>query len=169
MAPKATETDAVTTVTAEETTGTDLVVSDYSKNVRAEISAFSTGDTGIMSTFTGDDFFSVARNQLAATSGSAPIADHLKETILLDNWVIQPVEIADENGELQQTARVTLVDTTNGKSYHATGMTLVNSLKSIVAALGGRLPAEWPEPLPVKVVESRTRKGFKFFDLQVVL
>jgi hypothetical protein len=169
MAPKATETVETPAVVTENAPGTDLVVSDFSKNVRAEISSFATGDTGIMSTFTGDDFFQVAKSQLAATSGSEPIADHLKETILLDNWVIQPVEIADENGELQQTARVTLVDTTNGKSYHATGMTLVNSLKSIVAALGNRLPSEWPEPLPVKVVESRTRKGFKFFDLQVVL
>jgi len=48
-------------------------------------------------------------------------------------------------------------------------MPLVNALKSIVSALGGRLPAEWPEPLPIKVVEGKSRKGFKFFDVVVVL
>jgi hypothetical protein len=168
MATQATET-AVSTVEAPVTPGTDLEVSNFASNVAAEIASFASGSTGIMSTFTGDDFFEVAKTQLGYSSASEPIADHLKETILLDNWVIQPVEIADENGELQQTARVTLVDTTNGKSYHATGMTIVNALKSIVAALGGKLPSEWPAPLPIKVVESRTRKGFRFFDVQVVL
>jgi len=176
MAPKATETvDAVTDVTTPaDVNAAEVVAYDgdnsAATNVKAEIAEFRSGDAGIMSTFTGDDFFAIAKAQLAATSDSLPIADHLKETILLDNFVIQPVEIPDEKtGELHQSARVTLVDSTNGKSYHGTSMALVNSLKQIVAALGNRLPAEWPEPLPVKIVEERTRANYRFFKIVVVL
>lgn len=162
--PKATET-----IVDEIVPSTELEVSNYSSDPHTEIQSFTGGNTGIMSTFTGDDFFQTAKAQLGATSSSLPISDHLKETILLDNWVLTPIEIADEQGELHKSVRVTLVDSTNGKSYHGTGMPLVNALKSIVSALGGRLPAEWPEPLPIKVIEGKSRKGFKFFDVQVVL
>lgn len=164
--PKATE--AVTDV-QPSTEIVELEQSNYASDPHTEIQSFTGGNTGIMSTFTGDDFFQTAKAQLGATSSSLPISDHLKETILLDNWVLTPIEIADEQGELHKSVRVTLVDSTNGKSYHGTGMPLVNALKSIVSALGGRLPAEWPEPLPIKVIEGKSRKGFKFFDVQVVL
>lgn len=161
---------------ATETT-TDVVEYDNTaaSNVKAEIAEFRSGDSGIMSTFTGDDFFQVAKAQLAATSSSLPISEHLKETILLDNFVIQPVEIpvtdnkGQTTGELSQSARVTLVDSTNGKSYHGTSMALVNSLKQIVAALGGRLPQDWAEPLPIQIEEERSRAGFRFFKIVVVL
>ena len=166
MANKATESvEAVSTDVA-------IVESDNSasSNVKAEIAEFRSGNSGIMSTFSGDDFFTVAKAQLAATSDSTQISEILGQTILLDNFVIQPVEIPDEKtGELHQSARVTLVDSTNKKSYHGTSMALVNALKQIVAALGDRLPAEWPEPLPVKVVEERSRAGFRFFKIVVVL
>jgi hypothetical protein len=168
----ATATKAPETVVSDIQPSTDLVeleASNYSTDPHQEIQRFTGGNTGIMSTFTGDDFFQTAKTQLAATSGSVPLGDHLKETILLDNWVLTPIEIADDNGELHKSVRVTLVDSTNGKSYHGTGMPLVNALKGIVSALGGKLPAEWPEPLPIKVIEGKSRKGFKFFDVQVVL
>jgi len=166
-APKATE--AVTDI-APSTELVELEASNYSSDPHQEIQRFTGGNTGIMSTFTGDDFFQTAKAQLGATSSSLPISDHLKETILLDNWVLTPIEIVDDKtGELMKSVRVTLVDSTNGKSYHGTGMPLVNALKSIVSALGGKLPAEWPEPLPIKVIEGKSRKGFKFFDVQVVL
>jgi hypothetical protein len=156
----------------ETATSTEIAEFDSSAatDVRSEIAAFRSGDAGIMSTFTGDDFFQVAKAQLAATSASLPINEHLKETILLDNFVIQPVEIPNEKtGELSQSARVTLVDSTNGKSYHGTSMALVNSLKQIVAALGNRLPGEWAEPLPIQIVEEKSRAGFRFFKIVVVL
>ena len=164
---------------ANETATTDIEVAEFdssaASNVKAEIAEFRSGDSGIMSTFTGDDFFQVAKAQLAATSSSEPISEHLKETILLDNFVIQPVEIpvtdakGNNTGELSQSARVTLVDSTNGKSYHGTSMALVNSLKQIVAALGNRLPGEWAEPLPIQIVEEKSRAGFRFFKIVVVL
>jgi len=148
---------------------TELEVSNYSSDPHTEIQQFSSGNTGIMSTFTGDDFFQTAKAQLNATSSSLPLDENLGKTILLDNWVLTPIEIADEQGELHKSVRVTLVDTTNKKSYHGTGMPLVNALKGIVSALGGKLPAEWPEPLPIKVVKGKSRKGYQFFDVQVVL
>ena len=163
--------------TEQATVSTDLVEFDStaSSNVKAEIAAFESGDTGIMTTFRGDDFFQVAKAQLAATSGSVPISDNLGQVILLDNFVIQPVEMpavdakGNNTGELIESARVTLVDSTNGKSYHGTSMALVNSLKQIVAALGKRLPAEWAEPLPIRVEEEKSRAGYKFFKIVVVL
>lgn len=163
--------------TEQAPVSTDIVEFDSSasSNVRSVIAAFEEGDTGIMTTFRGDDFFQVAKAQLAATTGSEPISDHLGETIMLDNFVIQPVEMpavdakGQPTGELLQSARVTLVDSTNKKSYHGTSMALVNGLQQIVAALGKRLPAEWAEPLPVKVVEEKSRQGYKFFNIVVVL
>lgn len=170
MATKATETVNTPEAHVPGTDIAELEQSNYSSDPHKEIQSFTGGNTGIMSTFTGDDFFQVAKAQLGATSSSLPISDHLNTTIMLDNWVLTPIEIADDQtGELMKSVRVTLVDSTNGKSYHGTGMPLVNALKSIVSALGGKLPAEWPEPLPIKVVESRSRKGYKFFDVQVVL
>ena len=155
-----------------EVTGTEIAEFDSSAatDVKAEIAAFRSGDAGIMSTFTGDNFFEVAKQQLAATSNSTPLSDALGTTILLDNFVIQPVEIPNEKtGELSQSARVTLVDSTNGKSYHGTSMALVNSLKQIVAALGNRLPSDWAEPLPIQVQEEKSRAGYRFFKIVVVL
>jgi len=163
----------------ESTVGTDVELIDTdnssASNVKAEIASFISGDTGIMTTFSGDDFFQVAKAQLAATSGSVPLDDHLGKTILLDNFVIQPVEIpatdakGNFTGELNQSARVTLVDSTNKVSYHGTSMALVNSLKQIVAALGNRLPADWAEPLPIQITRESARSGFKFFKITVVL
>jgi len=160
------------TQATEAPVSTELVEFDgsASSDVRAEIAAFEAGDPGIMSTFSGDDFFQVAKEQLAATSNSLPINEHLKETILLDNFVIQYVEIPNEKtGELSKSARVTLVDSTNKKSYHGTSMALVNSLKQIVAALGKKMPKDWAEPLPIQVVEEKSRAGFRFFKIVVVL
>jgi hypothetical protein len=167
MAPvKATETVETPSAEVEVFEGD----SSASTDVKLAIQEFRSGDAGIMSTFTGDDFFSVAKEQLAATSNSIPISDHLKETILLDNFVIQPVEIPNEKtGELSQSARVTLVDSTNKKSYHGTSMALVNSLKQIVAALGNRLPGDWAEPLPIQIQEEKSRSGYRFFKIVVVL
>lgn len=171
MATKANET--------VEAASTDIELVDVdgsaTRNVKAEIAEFRSGDSGILSTFVGDDFFQVAKLQLAATSGSDPLDEHLGETIMLDNFVIQPVEIpatdqrGNFTGELNQSARVTLVDSTNGKSYHGTSIALVNSLKQIVAALGDRMPKDWAEPLPIKVTREKARSGFQFFKITVVL
>lgn len=166
MATKATETAPAETTEVELFDGDSSATSD----VRKEIAEFKTGDVSIYSTFRGDDFFATARAQLAATSTSLPLSEHLNETILLDNYVLQAVEIPDEKtGELQESIRVTLADSTNGKSYHATSVALARGIKGIVNALQGKEPSEWPEPLPVQVREERSRKGYRFMNIVVVL
>ena len=178
MASKATE--ATTPVVADEDVTAEGIVtgavelyegdSTTTDNSLSIIEGFKTGNAPIHSSFRGDDFFEVAKAQLGAMSNSKPLADHLGTTIQLDNYVLQAVEIPDtETGEIHKSVRVTLSDSTNGVSYHASSVALAQGLQGIVNALQGKEPHEWPAPLPVKVIEERTRKGFRFMKIVVVL
>lgn len=132
-------------------------------SLRSELASMSAGDVGVYSTFKGEDF-DTRKKVLAALTDTAPVSDHLGKTIKLANVIAQSVEVADDNGVLNESVRVVLVDEA-GASYAALSDGLFRSIRNIFGILGE--PHQWPGPLPVKVVEEKSRKGFRFFTIKV--
>lgn len=121
--------------------------------------------TGIMSTFEGDSI-EERKQTLNAVTNATPIADSLGETINLVHVVAQSVTITDDKtGEVTDAVRTILIDS-SGVSYAAVSDGLMGALRDVFGIMGQ--PSEWPEPLPVRVVEKRGRSGFRFMTLELV-
>lgn len=97
---------------------------------------------------------------LGAINDAEPIDEHLDEVINLTDFVAQIVEFVDEAGEMQEGIRVVLLDDA-GNSYAAMSEGILKSLQTFVSVLGD--PAGWKEPLPIKIVRVKSRRGFQFF------
>ena len=141
----------------------DAVATHGGATAADKITMRSNAAVAIASTFTGEDFATKVR-VFDAVSNALPISEHVGETINLRNWVGQVVEVADEDGELQSVVRVILVDA-DGTAYAALSDGLYRALVNIAGVIG--LPDTWSNPIAVKVVEQRSRKGFRFFTLKI--
>lgn len=130
------------------------------------IERLKSNNVAVYSSFTGDDFKTKLKVSAALQSAKS-IGDNLGKVIELENFIVQGIEIADENtGEVINTSRVILVDT-KGESFYGISSGLLNGLENLVGVLGR--PADWPEPVKVKVTEVKTRKGFKVFNLETIV
>lgn len=134
-------------------------------DVAAAIAGLNDSSAAFYTTIKGTDFD--ARKLIAAAqTKSKPLADSLNQEIALTNFIVQSVSLQDENtGEIQEVPRVTLISA-DGEAFHATSTGLLSALRNIIATLGE--PHTWPEALPVKVVEQRGRKGFRFMTIELV-
>lgn len=92
--------------------------------------------------------------------------DDTKGTVLeIVDVACHPVTLVDENtGEVVQTLRTILIDK-DGNNFDAVSQGVVSSLQKIFAIVGH--PTYNP-PLKLKVVEQKTRKGFKTKTLELV-
>lgn len=97
---------------------------------------------------------------LGAINDAEPIDEHLDEVINLTDFVAQVVEFVDEAGEMQEGIRVVIIDD-EGNSYAAMSEGILKSLQTFVSVLGD--PSGWEEPLPIKIVRVKSRRGFQFF------
>lgn len=148
-------TDVATVTDAEGTREAALTVGEKLANINS-------GAVGVFTTIQGDDFAAKAQ-VLAAITDAEPLSEHLGETINLANIVAQAVEVADDQtGELSQAIRVILLDD-EGNAYAGLSEGLFRSIQNIVAILGQ--PHTWPHPYPMKVVEKRSRRGFRFYSI----
>ena len=102
-------------------------------------------------------------NLLKAVNNSTPLVDQAGKTIKIVDVVLQSVEIADENGNISDNVRVTLI-TDAGDAFHATSKGIAQSLKQVFGVLGE--PGQWEEPLEVGVAEERGRNGFRYLTLK---
>ena len=92
--------------------------------------------------------------------------EHLNEPLNMTNAVAQAVQVTDDQtGEISNTVRVIIV-TDDNKAYAATSPTLAAGLNTMFGIFG--TPNTWTEPLCIKVVERRSRRGFKFFSIEPV-
>lgn len=116
------------------------------------------------SSIQGDDMD--ARKRLYTAIASAEqLSDHLGETIVLKDVVVLPVTSEnEETGEVDEYERTTLIDV-NGSAFAAGSSGVVSSLKNLFGVFGE--PSTWAEPLPIKVVEKKGRKGFKFMTIEL--
>lgn len=130
-----------------------------------QINNFKNGTAAVYSSIQGDDFDSKLQ-VAAALSSAGKIDDNIDKVIDLANFVIQGIEIADENtGELLAVPRVILIDK-DGNAFAGISRPLMSSLETLVNVLGQ--PHTWEKPVPVKVTIVKTRKGFKAFNLAPV-
>jgi len=102
----------------------------------------------------------------SALQNAEKLDEHLNETMLMSNAVAQAVQVTDDQtGEVSTTVRVVIV-TADGKAYAATSPTLAAGLNTMFGIFG--TPNTWDAPLAIKVVERRSRRGFKFFSIEPV-
>ena len=102
----------------------------------------------------------------AVNNKGESLDDHKGEVLEIVNFAAHPVTLTDENtGEVVEALRVVLVDK-KGVNYDAVSQGIASSLQKIIAIVG---MAPWDvEPLKIKVVEQKTRKGFKTNTIELV-
>ena len=103
----------------------------------------------------------------SALQNAEKLDEHLNEPLNMTNAVAQAVQVTDDQtGEISNTVRVIIVTDDNNKAYAATSPTLAAGLNTMFGIFG--TPNTWTEPLRIKVVERRSRRGFKFFSIEPV-
>ena len=100
-------------------------------------------------------------NAMNATDYS--LSEHLEQPIKVVDYLIHDCEIADDNGEKQETKRLVLFDE-DGKTYSTVSISAYDSLGKIVTIFGE--PSEWNGELSIKATEKKSRK-YKFISLEV--
>lgn len=100
-----------------------------------------------------------------AMQTSDKIDDHLNEPLHVTNVLAQAIEVANqETGEINTSTRV-VVHAEEG-DFAAASPTLAHAFGNLFAIFG--TPDTWSSPLALKVVEKRSRRGYKFFDLELL-
>lgn len=128
--------------------------------------AFNTENTelGTIQHFIDTSTFEGKVKLYTALQNAEKLSDHLNEPLHMVNAVAQSVQVTDEQtGEMTSTARVIIV-TDDGKSYSATSPTLLAGLNTMFGIFG--TPNTWEKPIAVKVVERRSRRGYKFYSIE---
>lgn len=93
------------------------------------------------------------------------VDDHLNEPLHVTNVLAQAIEVANqETGEINPSTRV-VIHAEEG-DFAASSPTLAHAFGNLFAIFG--TPDKWNHPLVIKVVEKKSRRGFKFFDLELV-
>lgn len=153
----------------EQTTSTDLapieIADDRAVNtLSADIDAMRQGKVAVFSSYRGesrDDKMNVLR----AMTNSTALDTMIGKTVALANFVVQSIEMPDQNtGEMQTVPRIIIVDS-EGKSYHAISQGIWSALKNICGILG--MPATWSAPVDVTVAQEKTNSGYRVFTLKI--
>ena len=100
-----------------------------------------------------------------AMQTSDRVDEHLNETLHVTNVLAQAVEVANqETGEINSSTRV-VIHAEEG-DFAASSPTLAHAFGNLFAIFG--TPDKWAAPIVLKVVEKKSRRGYKFFDLELV-
>jgi hypothetical protein len=126
------------------------------------VSALGAGVSNVYSTIVGDTPEDKVRI-LEAVTNAESLGDHLGETILLKDVVVQATTIENEGVE-RDALRSILIDA-EGNAYSAISDGIFKALQNMFSILGN--PNTWAEPLPIVAVEVKGRKGFKFMTIKV--
>lgn len=135
--------------------------------IAASVNALNHGEVSVYSSIKGDDFASKTR-VLTATTNAAQLSDHLGETILLKDVVVQVIEVTNEvTGELEEATRIILI-AENGDSFAAVSGGIFKALTNMFGILGE--PSTWPNALPIQVVQEKSRNNamHKYFTVKLV-
>lgn len=93
------------------------------------------------------------------------VDEHLNEPLHVTNVLAQAIEVANqETGEINSSTRV-VIHAEEG-DFAASSPTLAHAFGNLFAIFG--TPDTWNHPLVLKVVEKKSRRGYKFFDLELV-
>lgn len=128
--------------------------------------AFNTENTelGTVQHFIDTSTFEGKVKLYSALQNAEKLSDHLNEPLHMINAVAQSVQVTDEQtGEMTNSARVIIV-ADDDKAYAATSPTLLAGLNTMFGIFG--TPNTWERPIAVKVVERRSRRGYKFYSIE---
>lgn len=96
-------------------------------------------------------------------SNAEPLADHINEIINIENVIIQPVEIEDMNtGDMKPMFRIVIIDD-GGNPFACTSSGIETAMKNLFTMVGN---PPWNPALPMKVVQRKGNKGYKFTSLE---
>lgn len=138
------------------------------ENHNTELIAFNTENTelGTVQHFIDTSTREGKIKLYSALQNAEKLDEHLNEPLNMTNAVAQAVQVTDDQtGEISNTVRVIIV-TDDGKAYAATSPTLAAGLNTMFGIFG--TPNTWTEPLCIKIVERRSRRGFRFFSIEPV-
>ena len=126
------------------------------------INSFTTGAMTYSSikTESFDDKIAV----LTAMSEAKPISESLGKTFGLKDFIVQPVELQSETGQMVNALRTVMVADT-GECYASVSDIIVRRLRDIVCVLGA--PSEWERPLQVRVDRLKGNGANFFYDLVI--
>ncbi len=100
-----------------------------------------------------------------AMQTSDKVDEHLNEPLHVTNVLAQAIEVANqETGEIDSSVRV-VIHAEEG-DFAAASPTLAHAFGNLFAIFG--TPDKWGAPVVLKVVERKSRRGYKFFDLELV-
>lgn len=93
------------------------------------------------------------------------VDEHLNEPLHVTNVLAQAIEVTNqETGEINTSTRV-VVHAEEG-DFAAASPTLAHAFGNLFAIFG--TPDTWSSPLALKVVEKKSRRGYKFFDIELL-
>lgn len=93
------------------------------------------------------------------------VDEHLNEPLHVTNVLAQAIEVTNqETGEINSSTRV-VIHAQEG-NFAAASPALAHAFGNLFAIFG--TPDMWNQPLVLKVVEKKGRRGYKFFDLELV-
>lgn len=93
------------------------------------------------------------------------VDEHLNEPLHVTNVLAQSIEVVNqETGEVNPSIRV-VIHAEEG-DFAAASPALAHSFGNLFAIFGS--PDTWTAPITLKVVEKKSRRGYKFFDLELV-
>lgn len=99
-----------------------------------------------------------------AMQTSDKVDEHLNEPLHVTNVLAQSIEVVNrDTGEINSSTRV-VIHAEEG-DFAAASPTLAHAFGNLFAIFG--TPDTWTAPLTLKVVERKSRRGYKFFDLEL--
>lgn len=100
-----------------------------------------------------------------AMQTSDKVDEHLNEPLHVTNVLAQSIEVVNrETSEINSSTRV-VIHAEEG-DFAAASPTLAHAFGNLFAIFG--TPDTWTAPIVLKVVERKSRRGYKFFDLELV-
>lgn len=100
-----------------------------------------------------------------AMQTSDKVDEHLNEPLHVTNVLAQAIEVVNqETGEVNSSTRV-VVHAEEG-DFAAASPALAHAFGNLFTIFG--TPDTWDHPLVLKVVEKKSRRGYKFFDLELM-
>jgi hypothetical protein len=114
------------------------------------------------SSIKGSDLATKKRIFSAITSAQS-LADNLDKTINLRHVIIQPVTTEDEKGNVENFLRTVLIDDKD-VAYASGSAGIVLAIQSLFDVFGE--PESWTDPVAIKVVEERGRRGYRYMTIK---
>lgn len=151
---------------AEEVVDAEIEYNGAGTDVESAIRGLNNPDAAFYTSMKNDTFEGkVAVAQ--ALSVSKPVADNLGTEFRLKHFIVQSVQIADDDNPeiINEAPRVTLIDD-QGNAFHGTSVGLLSSVRNLIAQLGE--PETWTVAPRVQVVEERGRRGYRYQTIKLL-